>query len=90
MTRKGERLFNSDLGTALADLLFEPLDFGTAAIIRDEINDVISTYEKRIEIRELNVDTNFDDNGYDINLEYSIRGRADLQTNIEFFLESTR
>ena len=90
MTRKGERLFNSDLGTALADLLFEPLDFGTAAIIRDEINEVITTYEQRIEVRELNVDTNFDDNGYDINLEYSIRGRADLQTNIEFFLESTR
>ena len=90
LTRKGERLFNSDLGTALADLLFEPLDFGTAAIIRDEIYEVITTYEQRIEVRELNVDTNFDDNGYDINLEYSIRGRADLQTNIEFFLESTR
>ena len=44
LTRKGERLFNSDLGTALADLLFEPLDFGTAAIIRDEINAVSYTH----------------------------------------------
>tara|TARA_Y100000389_G_C17260282_1_gene412661 strand:+ start:407 stop:799 length:393 start_codon:yes stop_codon:yes gene_type:complete len=90
LTRKGERLFNSDLGTGLSDLLFEPLDFGTAAVIRDEIFSVIDTYEGRIEIQTLNVDTNFEDNGYDIELEYVIRGRSDLQNNIEFFLESSR
>jgi len=90
LTRKGERLFNSDLGTQLADLLFEPLDFGTAAIIRDEIFSVIRNYEARIDIINLNVDTNFEDNGYDIQLEYVIRGRSDLQNNIEFFLESSR
>lgn len=90
LTRKGERLFNSDLGTGLSDLLFEPLDFGTAAVIRDEIFSVINTYEGRIEIQTLNVDTNFEDNGYDIELEYVIRGRSDLQNNIEFFLESSR
>lgn len=90
LTRKGERLFNSGLGTGLSDLLFEPLDFGTASLIRDEITDTISTYEGRIDIIQLNVDINFDDNGYDIGLEYVIRGRSDLQTNIEFFLESAR
>jgi hypothetical protein len=90
LTRRGERLFNSDLGTGLSDLLFEPLDFGTAAVIRDEIFSVISSYESRVEIRSLNVDTNFEDNGYDIELEYVIRGRSDLQNNIEFFLESSR
>jgi uncharacterized protein len=74
----------------LSDLLFEPLDFGTAAVIRDEIFSVINSYEGRIEIQTLNVDTNFEDNGYDIELEYVIRGRSDLQNNIEFFLESSR
>ena len=90
LTRRGERLFNSDLGTGLSDLLFEPLDFGTAAVIRDEIYSVITSYESRIEIKNLTVDTNFEDNGYDIELEYTIRGRSDLQNNIEFFLESSR
>ena len=90
LTRRGERLFNSDLGISLSDLLFEPLDFGTAALIRDEIFEVIGTYESRIDIIELNVDINADDNGYDIQLEYVIRGRSDLQNNIEFFLESSR
>lgn len=90
LTRRGERLFNSDLGTSLSDLLFEPLDYGTASLIRDEIYEVIGTYESRIDIIELNVDINADDNGYDIQLEYVIRGRSDLQNNIEFFLESSR
>ena len=90
LTRRGERLFNSNLGTSLSDLLFEPLDFGTAGLIRDEIYEVIATYESRIDIIELNVDINADDNGYDIGLEYVIRGRSDLQNNIEFFLESSR
>ena len=90
LTRRGERLFNSDLGTSLSDLLFEPLDFGTASLIRDEIYEVIGTYESRIDIIELNVDINADDNGYDIQLEYVIRGRSDLENNIEFFLESSR
>jgi len=90
LTRRGERLFNSDLGTSLSDLLFEPLDFGTASLIRDEIYEVIGIYESRIDIIELNVDINADDNGYDIQLEYVIRGRSDLQNNIEFFLESSR
>lgn len=90
LTKKGERLFNSRLGTGLGDLLFEPLDFGTASLIRDEIYTVINLYESRIRILELTVDTNYEDNGYDISLEYEIVGRDDLQSNIEFFLESAR
>jgi len=90
LTRKGERLFNSSLGTSLSDLMFEPLDFGTASLISDEIYSIINTYESRIQIRNLNVDINFEDNGYDIQLEYAIIGRNDLQNNVEFFLESAR
>jgi len=90
LTRKGERLFNSNLGTSLSDLLFEPLDFGTASLISDEIYSIINRYESRIRIRDLNVDINFEDNGYDIQLEYTIIGRSDLQNNVEFFLESAR
>lgn len=90
LTRKGERLFNSNLGTSLSDLLFEPLDFGTASLISDEIYSIINRYESRIQIRDLNVDINFEDNGYDIQLEYTIIGRSDLQNNVEFFLESAR
>ena len=90
LTKKGERLFKSDIGTGLYDLLFEPLDFGTAAMIRDEVYTVLSKYETRVKVAELTVDLNFEDNGYDISLSYVVIGRDDLQSNVEFFLESAR
>jgi len=90
LTRKGERLFNVGIGTSLTDLLFEPVDYGTADTIRDEIKVVLNNYERRISILELTVSINFDENGYDIGLVYEVIGRSDLPVNIEFFLESTR
>ena len=90
LTRKGERLFNSSLGTKLSDLLFESLDFATAASIRDEILNIVKRYEQRINILKLDVDIDFEDNGYDISLVYEIVGRDDLKANVEFFLESAR
>jgi len=90
LTKKGERLFKSDIGTGLYDLLFEPLDYGTASMIRDEIYTVLRQYESRVKVSELIVDLNFDDNGYDISLSYVVIGRDDLQSNVEFFLESAR
>jgi len=90
LTRKGERLFNSDIGTNLTDLLFEVADFATASLIRDEIIVVLSNYERRINILKLDVDVNFEDNGYDIQLSYEFVGRDDLPTTVEFFLESAR
>jgi len=90
LTRKGERLFNAGIGTSLTDLLFEPVDYGTADTIRDEIKVVLNNYERRISILELTVGINFDENGYDIGLVYEVIGRSDLPVNIEFFLESTR
>ena len=90
LTRKGERLFNSDIGTNLTDLLFEVADFATASMIRDQILVVLSNYERRIKILKLDVDVNFDDNGYDIELAYEFVGRDDLPTTVEFFLESAR
>ena len=90
LTKKGERLFNSDIGTSLTDLLFESADYATASLIRDEILVVLTNYERRINILELNVDVNFEDNGYDIQLSYEFVGRDDLPTTVEFFLESAR
>ena len=90
LTRKGERLFNVDIGTSLTDLLFEPVDYGTADTIRDEIKVVLNNYERRISILELTVGINFNENGYDIGLVYEVIGRSDLPVNIDFFLESTR
>ena len=90
MTSRGERPFQPNLGSDLRRILFNPLDSSTAAQIGENIRETLDTYEPRISILQLDVDTNFDDNGFDVELEFEIIGREDTPTAIEFFLERTR
>ncbi len=90
LTNRGERLFNPDLGCGIVGLLFEPLDYGVASLLNSEITNVLSEYEPRINILSLNVLPNFDQNGFDVGLEFEIIGREDVPINVEFFLERTR
>ena len=90
LTTKGERPFQPDLGSNLRNLLFENLDVATAAEIGDDIRQTLDQYEPRITVTGLEVDANFDDNGFDVALEFEIIGREDFPVAIEFFLERTR
>lgn len=90
LTQQGERAFQPRLGSSIYRTLFEPLDFGTAALIRGEVYGVLERYEPRILIVKLVVVPNFDSNGYDIELVYAIKGREDTPVAVEFFLERTR
>ena len=91
LTRKGERPFQPELGSDIARALFEPLDYGSAAIVRSAITEVLGTYEPRINVDNVQVFVNDGENGYDVELTYKIIGRADLpRTTVEFFLERTR
>jgi uncharacterized protein len=90
LTNKGERLFQPELGSGIYSTLFEPLDYGTAGLIRSEIADVIGRYEPRIIVDNVVVIPDFDNNGYSVELQYIIRGREDTPVGIEFFLERTR
>ena len=55
MTVPGERPFNNLLGSRLSELLFEPLDYGVAAQVENEIKDTIERFEPRIDIVDLDV-----------------------------------
>ena len=77
LTDKGERPFQPNLGSGIYGTLFEPLDFGTAGIIRSEIIDTISKYDPRIILNKVIVVPDFEGNGYSIELNYVIRGRED-------------
>lgn len=88
LTNKGERLFNADIGTRLRELLFEPLDYASASIIESEINDVLRAYEPRINTTRIDVIPNSSEDGYDVELEYQIRGDKKLY-NAEYFLNRT-
>ena len=72
-TSKGERVFNLNYGTNIKQYLFEPMDTFTARNILDEIKIAIATWEgKRVKIKELDLDINYDNSTYNILIEYDI------------------
>jgi phage baseplate assembly protein W len=90
LTQKGERPFQPDLGSDIYRLLFEPLDFATSALIRQAVLETLNNYEPRISIDTVSVLPDEDNNGYDVEISFTIVGRDDQPLNVDFFLESTR
>jgi uncharacterized protein len=92
MTKKQERPFQSQLGSSISNLLFDVLDFGTAGLIRDEIFDVISSYEPRVQLVDVTVTPEFDQNAFSVYIEFEIIGRETPSGPLatEFLLERTR
>ena len=90
LTRKGERPFQPDLGSGLQDLLFEPMDYGTSALIKKEITETLAKFEPRVVVTNLICFPDYDNNGYTVELQYRIRGREDRPVVIDIFLERTR
>ena len=90
LTRRGERPFQPQLGSGLQDLLFEPLDYGSGALIKKEIKETLNWYEPRISITKLMCYPDVSNNGYEVELEYFILGREDRAVALDIFLERTR
>ena len=89
-TSIGERVFQPNLGSRLLNLLFEPLDNATAALISLEIRQVLERYEPRIGVNSVIAYPDSYENGFQVELSYSIVGRQDTPVAVEFFLERTR
>ena len=91
LTNKGERVYDSQYGSNVRTYLFEPLDFGTAGSIRDEIVRTLKRYEPRVTIQECLVEPNFDSNGFEVRLDFKVLSRADVpRISIEFFLNRSQ
>ena len=90
LTNKGERLMNPKYGSDIRSYLFEPLDYGTAAQIKANIRSTIDRFEPRISISELKCIPNFNDNGFDVEMTYIIRGSDEPPVSVDIFLERTR
>ena len=90
LTMKGERPFQPQLGCNIQKVLFEPLDYGSAGLIKSEIRNTLNRYEPRISINSILCVPDFDNNGFQVELKYTIIGREDAPVAVEFFLERTR
>ena len=90
LSSQGEKFFNSSFGTRVSKLLFENIDEMTASIIKDEITYVLSTYEPRIEVMDVNVKPNYDENEFATTIQYKIVGIDVLPQQLSFALQPAR
>lgn len=84
-----ERPFQSNLGSLVNQLLFEPLTPILPTTIQRAIEQVIRNFEPRVRLTEVNIDVDYDSNGVEISIYYTILQTQEIQT-VTLFLERTR
>lgn len=72
LTNKGERVFNPNFGSNLRELLFENIENNTLEILRQRIQNDISTYFPFILVQKIELNGRPDENSIDFKLSYSV------------------
>ena len=90
LTIQGERPFQPVLGSNVSNLLFDNMDKLTAAALKNEITTTIENYEPRVELNDVIVDPNYDNNEFQVSVQYYIVGIDVPEQELSFVLESTR
>jgi hypothetical protein len=85
-----ERVFNSSLGSNITQSLFEFVDFGTAAVIREQIIASIKNYEPRVTGLIVEVAPEPDSNTFTVDISFDILGQETPAQQFTFILEATR
>ena len=89
-TLPGEKFFNPDFGSRVSKILFENVDEITASNVRDEIASSIINYEPRVELIDVIVNADYDNNAFDVIIQYRIVGIDVPTQQLQFVLQPTR
>lgn len=54
-TERGERVMRPDFGVGLRALVFEPINTTTMSLVRHRVEEALTTWEPRIEVREIKI-----------------------------------
>lgn len=90
LTFPGERFFNPTLGSDISRSLFENMDELTALTVQDQIRSTIQNYEPRVNLLDVSVVPNYDDNEFNVTINYQIVGIDVLPQQLVFALQPTR
>ena len=90
LTYPGERFFNQNLGSKVSRSLFENVDDISASIVKDEIENTINNYEPRVSLIDVIVDPDYDNNNFNVTVNYYIVGIDALPQQLTFALQPTR
>jgi phage baseplate assembly protein W len=90
LTYPEERFFNQNLGSKVSRSLFENIDDISASVIKDEIENTINNYEPRVDLISVVVDPDYDNNNFNVTVNYYIIGIDALPQQLSFALQPTR
>jgi len=89
LTKNYERPFQSNIGSRIEQLLFEPVDYLTAQSLKTEIESVVNNFEPRVKLIQVTIYEKLEDNAYSVSLEFYIGNNVE-PTAINLILERTR
>jgi hypothetical protein len=78
-----EKPFHPEIGSNIRNLLFEQMDQITSNALSKEIQILIENFEPRVSINNVIVQTDYDNNGYNIEIDFNI-----LSVNNSFTVSS--
>jgi phage baseplate assembly protein W len=89
LTKNYERPFQSNIGSRIEQLLFEPIDYLTAQSLKTEVETVVNNFEPRVKLIQVTIYENPEYNAYSVSLEFYIGNNVE-PTAINLILERTR
>lgn len=89
LTNHYERPFQPDIGSNVRRMLFENMDTITSTVLENEITQTIKNYEPRANVSRINVSPDYENNGFNVYMEFYVVNRTTPIT-INFFLERIR
>jgi len=89
LTNFYDRPFRSYIGSNALKLLFENANSITATLLKDAIREVIENYEPRVKLTDIDLNFDYDNNGYNVTMRYIILNR-EQPVIISLFLERIR
>ena len=84
-----ERLFNSSIGSSVYRLLFEPMSPIVSVMMKRAIEQTITNFEPRVALQNVIVTTQYDNNSFSVDIEYTILGTQSMQS-FSMILERSR
>jgi phage baseplate assembly protein W len=89
LTNHYEKPFNSDIGSNLNNLLFEPISSLTASQLQTTIKTTIENYEPRVILKDVLVSPLPEKNAYDVSITFFLEN-ATQATTLSLILERNR
>ena len=86
LTRKGEKLFNGEIGCGVLNLLFEPLDPFIIDTIKREIINTINQFETRVQLIDCEAIPFYSSGKVSISINYKVVGLPVVES-VSFVLQ---